>query len=176
MMATILDGMIYLAIFWLVILYLSSRINFQRLNILIAPLIIVWRTERFIGLLKKVSFSNRKGFWQKIGNGSSLIYLTLFVVIPLTLLINIFKALLDEPSQILGQNPISFIDTSVLIIIIPIFFALSAHEFAKMVMAMSTSISVYPSFFFNVPIRISVSIIYALSNLKHHPISQDFGI
>lgn len=136
-MVTILDGLIYLAIFWLVLLYLSSRINFQRFNLLIAPLIIVWRTERFIGLIKKISGSRFQKFWRKIGDGSSIIYITLFAVLPIVLLINIFKALLGNPSAILGENPINFIDSSVLIIILPIFFALFVHEFAKLIMALA---------------------------------------
>ena len=89
-MVTILDGLIYLAIFWLVLLYLSSRINFQRFNILVAPLIIVWRTERFIGLIKKISRSRFRNFWRKIGDGAAIGYITLFVVLPLVLIINIF--------------------------------------------------------------------------------------
>lgn len=141
-MPTILDGLIYLAIFWLVLLYLSSKINFQRINLLIAPLIIVWRTEKFIGVTKKLSGSKFKTFWRRIGNGSSLIYLTLFAVIPLILIINIFKALLGNPSAIIGENPINFLDTSVLIIILPIFIALSAHELAKMIMAIVEDVEI----------------------------------
>ncbi len=141
-MVSILDGLIYLAIFWLVLLYLSSRINFQRINILIAPLILVWRTEKFIGVIKNLSGSRFRTFWLRIGNGSSLIYLTLFAVLPLILFINILKALLGNPSAIVGENPINFLDTSVLLIILPIFIALSAHEFAKMIMAIVEDVEI----------------------------------
>jgi Zn-dependent protease len=64
------------------------------------------------------------------------------MVLPLILLVNIFYALFDEPSEILANNPINFIDSSIIIVLIPIFLAIFIHETAKMVMAAAQGVDI----------------------------------
>ncbi|MFV2013815.1 MAG: site-2 protease family protein [Candidatus Heimdallarchaeota archaeon] len=134
-MVTLLDSLVTLAAFWLIILFLSSRINFQRYNILVAPLLIIWRAERIGNFLTKLFHKRFQKFWQRVGSGSAILYLAIFAITPIILLINLILVIVSEPSSLLGQNPITFIDSTILIVIVPIFIALFVHEFAKMIMA-----------------------------------------
>lgn len=141
-MVTLLDSLVTLAAFWLIIIFLSSRINFQKYNILVAPLLIVWRNERFGKFLNKLFHQRFQEFWKKIGSGSSILYLTLFVITPIILLINLISVFVSQPSSILGVNPITFVDSALFIVIIPIFLALFVHEMAKMAMAAAEGVKI----------------------------------
>ncbi|MCE7736447.1 MAG: hypothetical protein GPJ54_16320 [Candidatus Heimdallarchaeota archaeon] len=142
MMVTLLDSLVTLAAFWLIVLFLSSRINFQKYNILVAPLLIVWRNERLGKLMTKLFQKRFQQFWQTIGSGSTILYFALFIITPIVLLINLILVFVSEPSSIIGINPITFVDSALFIVIIPIFLALFVHEMAKMIMAAAEGVEI----------------------------------
>ncbi|MHA2278797.1 MAG: site-2 protease family protein, partial [Candidatus Kariarchaeaceae archaeon] len=141
-MVSLLDVLVGIAAFWLVILFLSSRINFQRYNILVAPLILVWRSERLGNLFNKLFRGRQEKLLSRFGSSVAILYIAFFIVTPLILIINIILALIDQPSELFANNPINFIDSSIVIVFIPIFIAIFIHETAKMIMTAAHGVEI----------------------------------
>ncbi|MHA2171953.1 MAG: hypothetical protein ACXAB7_18930 [Candidatus Kariarchaeaceae archaeon] len=113
------------AIFWIVLIFISTRINLSNIGILVTPLIAVWRTDRLNRIFHQLSSDRFQGFWKKISNGSLFLTILLFFTFPLLLLINLLLAFFGSASPILHFNPIELVNVDTLTMIIPaLFFSL----------------------------------------------------
>ncbi len=111
-----------IAIFWVIMLILASRFDLTKKNIFVGPGIIIWKVnlESFYNRFKKFKLD-------KIMHYVSIITISLFITLPISLVINLIFVRIRIISPViintLPQLSIYYISP----IVIPLFFALLAH-------------------------------------------------
>lgn len=140
MEVTTLDLVLFLSIFWIMVIFLSSRIDLEKRGMLAGPGVIIWRTERFNRFYKKLS---KLFIFQKYSRAIALITISLFFTVPIIFLINLIKSLFFEVSVVLVANPLLAMNVeSILLLILPLLMVLTIFELVKGVVAQSEDISV----------------------------------
>ncbi|MCH8908177.1 MAG: site-2 protease family protein [Candidatus Heimdallarchaeota archaeon] len=139
----VLEAVFIIAILWITVIFLSTRYNFEKRGILIAPLILLWRTDRFKSFFKIFTRGRGTRIWKKVGNLSVIISLFLFLFVPSILLLNLILGVLGDPAPIFTSNPIELITLETFILIsIPLIISIFLHELAHAVMATNEDIEI----------------------------------
>ncbi len=127
----------------MLIIFISYRVNLENKGILIAPLVLIWRTDKFNSFYKKIASRGSRRFWKLFGNLSLFLSLQIFLVLPMILLLNIYYGIKDEPSPIFTINPINILSLETAVLIIPaLVFSLVIHEIFHGIMATSEDVEV----------------------------------
>ncbi len=139
----LLDAILGLAVFWLILIFVSSRVNLEAKGVLIAPLVLIWQTNIFRKLFMRIANEKTRTFWLKVGNICAFLALQLFFILPVILLVNIFLSIISKPGPILSLNPIKFLNLEIILLLIPaILFSIVIHEFLHGIMATSEGVRV----------------------------------
>lgn len=144
-MVTIPEGILGLAVFWLVLSAVSQRANLSKLGILVGPFMLIWRTTKLNGIIGALTQNRTSKFWKKIGTGSSYIVLAMFFAFPFLLVYNLVKGYFNQASYLIPSSPIKYIDPSILVIVVPLFLAITINQVAKAIMASAEGVEVKSS-------------------------------
>ncbi|MCY3411196.1 MAG: site-2 protease family protein [Candidatus Heimdallarchaeota archaeon] len=141
-MASFIQIALGIAIFWIILYYLSKQWDLSSRGIMVAPGILVWRTEIFNPYFDKITtkFKSVLNYYSEFSNTAAIV---VFFAFPILLLINIIRFFLDFASPLFVPNPVKSLNLELLLLIIfPVVVALLIHELMHGMMARHLNVEV----------------------------------
>lgn len=126
-----------IAILWIIIIFLSNRIDVSKKGIYIAPGLLIWEIGIIKSLISKISGIKRIN-WNKFGDYSIYIGLIIFFSLPIILLANLILISSGINNGLIPSIPITFINPEILILIVlPLFISLALNMIMQAILSVN---------------------------------------